>query len=295
MIFNIQRFSIQDGPGIRTTVFMKGCPLRCQWCSNPESWEPFPVIMTRDIKCIRCGKCAEVCEVNAITIDSEKGRIINHAQCTRCLQCARVCPARAIVICGEYKTVEEVVATAERDKIFFQNSGGGVTISGGECCAQGEFVERLLKALKSKGLQTALDTSGYISWHVLDRLIEYADLILYDIKHLDTKQHQIGTGKGNELILANLCEVAQKKRIWLRVPVIANYNDSEEHFYELGKLGRKIGAEKISLLPYHEWGKSKYEQLGKQYTCQGKAPDPEYLKKLEGIIQGCGLKVTTGN
>jgi pyruvate formate lyase activating enzyme len=295
LVFNIQRFSIQDGPGIRTTVFMKGCPLSCLWCSNPESQEFYPIIMTRDMKCIGCGKCVEICPENAITLDNDNGRVIDFTKCNQCLECARNCPSQAIVISGQYMTVKEISSIAERDMIFYQNSGGGVTVSGGEPCSQAEFIEELLKELKAKGMHTALDTSGYVSWNKLERILDYVDLVLYDIKHLDEKEHLKGTGKRNELILSNLEKVAKKARTWLRIPVIINYNASEKHFYELYDLGKKVGVEQISLLPYHEWGKSKYQQIGKNYTFQGKTPEPEYLQRLQKLGQNFGLKVAIGH
>lgn len=293
LIFNIQRFSIHDGPGIRTTVFMQGCPLKCRWCSNPESWQAHPIIMTRNMKCIRCGKCVQACPIGAITMDEKEGRRIDWAQCNQCLECAHVCPAEAIVVCGKYMSLGEVMAEVESDRLFYQNSGGGATVSGGEPLSQPEFVQELLKRCKERELHTALDTSGYAPWSKLEKILEYVDLVLFDVKHLDPHQHREGTGQSNELILDNLEKTAAKVRTWLRVPLIPGYNDSVEHITKLAELGRRVGAEKISLLPYHEWGKAKYEQIGRHYSMdQTPAPTPEHLQELQEIIQGLELKAT---
>jgi pyruvate formate lyase activating enzyme len=295
LIFNIQRFSVHDGPGIRTTIFMQGCPLRCMWCDNPESWKAKPVIMARDAKCISCGKCSEVCPVRAITLDEDKGRRIDFALCTQCGECVLVCPTLALVSSGKYMTINEVVSVVERDSLFYQNSGGGVTISGGEPAMQAGFVEWLMKTMKEMGLHVALDTCGQASWNELEGLVSHADLVLYDIKHMDTEQHRRGTGKGNEQILNNVAKAGQITKLWLRVPVLSGYNDSEENIKRTAELGKQIGAEKISLLPFHRWGESKYGQLGMPYTWQGEEPDPQHIKKLEGIIQDTGLQVSVGS
>ncbi|PIU22826.1 MAG: glycyl-radical enzyme activating protein [Chloroflexi bacterium CG08_land_8_20_14_0_20_45_12] len=295
LIFNIQRFSIHDGPGIRTTVFMKGCPLRCRWCSNPESQNPYPEIMTYDVKCIRCGKCEQICPMNAITI-SQKGRKIARTQCTLCLKCAEVCPTGAISISGKYMTIEEVMKEVGSDKLFYQNSGGGVTISGGEPLSQWEFVLQLLKECKQEGLHTALDTCGYAPWHILEKVLEHTDLILFDIKHINSSQHRKGTGKGNRLILDNAKRTAAKVRTWLRFPLIPGYNDSDEHVREVAELATKIRVEKVSILPYHEWGKAKYEKLGRRYPFKNTQTLSDWhIQKLQKIIENMGLKVTVGN
>ena len=294
LIFHIQRFSIHDGPGIRTTVFFKGCPLRCRWCSNPESWHDYPEILTYDMKCTRCGRCQQVCPVDAIVVD-EKERELDRSACNLCLKCADVCPTGAIVVAGQWMTLEEVMKEVDADGLFYRNSGGGVTLSGGEPLMQWEFALDLLKDCKTKAFHTALDTSGYAPWEVLDRVLDYTDLVLYDIKHIDAEQHRKGTGKSNKLILDNARRTASRRRTWLRVPLIPGYNDSAENLEAIARFGLEIGAEKVSLLPYHIWGKSKYARLGWRYPMEEvPLPPDELVKECQKVIEDLGLKATVG-
>jgi len=250
--------------------------------------------MTYDIRCIKCGKCVEVCPVEAIVID-QRGRRISRAKCNLCLACAEVCPTGAISASGRYLTVEEVVEEVERDSLFYENSGGGVTLSGGEPLSQWEFALQLLKECKVKGTHTALDTCGYAPWNVMERVLDYTDLVLFDIKHMDAEEHRKGTGKSNKLILDNARRTASKVRTWLRVPLIPGYNDSEENLREIAKFGLEIGVEKVSLLPYHLWGRSKYTKLGRRYPMERTLrPSDELVKRSREIIEGFGLKTTIG-
>jgi pyruvate formate lyase activating enzyme len=191
LVFNIQRFSLHDGPGIRTTVFLKGCPLNCKWCSNPESITSTPEIISYPIKCVGCGKCEEVCPQQAIVIKDGKS-VIAWEKCDKCLKCAGVCLNGGISLVGKEMSVEEVISEVERDAPFYTNSGGGVTFSGGEPLRQWRFVTEACKKCKERGIHTALDTTGYADWEKMEEVLQYVDLLLYDIKHLDPESHKGG-------------------------------------------------------------------------------------------------------
>jgi len=326
-IFSMQRFSIQDGPGIRTTVFLKGCPLRCAWCSNPESQNMGPEVMVRQQKCEGCGECVAACPREAAVL--VEGRVtIDRARCDLCMDCVEACPTGALEVTGEEITIEEAVHECSQDEPFYRNSDGGVTLSGGEPLYQPEFALHFLKACKEKGLSTALDTSGYAPWEVLEEILMYTDLVLFDVKHVDPEMHRKGTGVENDIILANLRKTidSRKARVWIRIPLIPGYNDSEENIRAVASLlartpGRGIRGqslnsnagtgrqspssvtvpefpcvEKISLLDYHEWGKPKYGFLGRDYPFEGEPSEgQEKLERLKGIMEAAGLSVTIGH
>lgn len=299
LIFNIQKFSIQDGPGIRTTLFMKGCPLSCQWCSNPEGISSEPEIMVGERKCIGCRRCAAACSTGAISFDNDI-RIIDWRLCTNCLECGKVCPSLAIQVMGEYKTVSEAFKIAAQDGEFYSFSGGGVTISGGEPLLQWEFVRDFFKRCKDAGFHTALDTSAYCSWERMEQVLKHTDLILFDIKHTDPQKHEEQTGVSNELILENLDRTsnATATKIWLRIPLVPGFNDSESNLHGMAELALRARAERISLLPYHDWGKGKYPSLGMQYRHGGGdgrlEPDGYVVNKCRTVLESHGLEVTVG-
>lgn len=300
-IFSMQRFSIQDGPGIRTTVFVKGCPLRCAWCSNPESQNLHPEIMVRRQKCEGCGECVQACPRDAI--DLVEGLVaIDRARCDLCMDCVEACPTGALEVTGEEITIEAAVDECSQDEPFYRNSDGGVTLSGGEPLSQPEFALEFLKACKQRSLSTALDTCGHAPWEVLEKILAYTDLVLFDVKHLDPEMHRKGTGVENDLILENLRRItaSRQARVWIRIPVIPGYNDSEEHARAVANAMAKMPefpcVEKISLLAYHAWGKPKYDFLGKGYPFQGEAPeDPARLERIKEILESEGLSVTVGH
>ncbi|MFZ0928580.1 MAG: glycyl-radical enzyme activating protein [Syntrophobacteraceae bacterium] len=296
LVFDIQRFSIHDGPGIRTTVFFKGCHLRCLWCSNPESQSFSPSLLIRNIKCRGCGKCAQTCPTGAISMNEEKERIINWGKCDQCMMCVSACIYQSLICCGQYMTVGEILSEVMKDVLFYKNSSGGVTISGGEPFHQPLFLERLLRALKENEIHVTLETSGYVSRKIFENVLPLVDLVLLDIKHLDDEKHRRLTGVSNQRILANARIAAGMARTWFRVPLIENVNDDVNHIERMAELGREIGIEKISILPYHEGGIQKCSQIGKAYLIpEAKSPSNDHIETLRGIILEKGGSITIGN
>lgn len=294
LIFNTQRFSIHDGPGIRTTVFMKGCPLTCDWCSNPESQDPFPTLMARDIACTGCGGCVDACPQGAISLHDTVRRI-DWDRCDRCLQCAAACLYDSLKVCGERVTVDHLLRQVLKDSAFYRNSGGGVTVSGGEPLMQADFVAVFLEQCKEAGLHTALDTTGYTAWSAMSSVLHFVDLVLFDVKHLDSAVHEHTTGVPNETILENLSKTVAVTPVWLRVPLIEGFNDADEHIRAVALLGRELGVEKISLLPYHEGGRNKCEQIGRSYRCAtATTPGDRCVERAKNIIEAEWVRVSVG-
>lgn len=271
IIFDIQHCSASDGPGIRTTVFFKGCNLKCAWCHNPESQEFKPQMMFYKDKCKACGKCTEVCPTPK--------------NCTLCGKCSFYCPFDARKVCGKEYTVDEVFAEIIKDKAFYKNSDGGVTFSGGECMLQIEFVLDILKKCKENGIHTAVDTAGHIPFESFEKILPYTDLFLYDIKCFDSETHKKYVGVGNKLILENLKKLFEVgAKIWIRIPVISDINDSIEEMQAIKEFLDKNGKpEKIELLPYHAMGENKYAAIGKEAQ-RFTPPDEEELKELKAIF-----------
>ena len=226
LIYNIQRYSIHDGPGIRTTVFFKGCPLRCFWCQNPESQITQPEVLLFRDRCTRCGQCVAVCTSGAASL-SEETSTINRSKCIGCGKCVEACLNEARKLVGKYVTLGEVMKEVLSDRAFYKNSGGGVTLSGGEPTYQPNFALAILKSCKEVGLHTVLDTCGYVSWSTMERLLEYVDLVYYDIKCIDAEKHAAVTGLRNDIILDNAKKVAKFKPMSVRVPLVPGFNDSE--------------------------------------------------------------------
>ena len=271
LIFDIERNSFADGPGIRTTVFFKGCNLQCAWCHNPESQDFQAQMMFYKDKCKGCGKCAEICPTPE--------------NCTLCGKCTFYCPVDARRVCGKKYTADEVFAEVIKDKAYYENSGGGVTFSGGECMLQIEFLQEILKKCKENGIHTAVDTAGHIPFENFEKILPYTDLFLYDVKILDSEKHKKYVGVGNERILENLKKLFEVgAKIWVRIPVIAHVNDSVEEMQAIKTVLSKWGKpEKVELLPYHAMGENKYPAVGK--TAQHFAPpDNDTLKALRAIF-----------
>ena len=295
IVFNVQRYSIHDGPGIRTTIFLKGCPLRCRWCANPESQAPEPQLMIRNLKCTRCGCCVAACPQGAMALDPDPGRVIDWDRCNQCLTCVPACLFGALSVSGWSARIDDLVDEAERDLAFYETSGGGVTISGGEPLFQPAFARDLLKALNRRGLHTALDTTGYAPSEVFLEVASVADLVLLDLKHLDPEIHKKFTGVDNRLILDNARSAAGAAALWIRVPLIQGFNDSPEHIRRVVELAVEIGAQKLSLLPYHEGGQVKAGQIGETYHLAGaQAPDQDRIRILLDIAAQAGLPASQG-
>ena len=297
-IFNIQNFSIHDGPGIRTVVFLCGCPLRCWWCQNPESITLEPKLFFLADKCTGCGACTLKCPKSAISIIDGKAST-ERTICNGCGKCCTTCLNDARRISGEVKRAGEIADIACKDKMFFDSSGGGVTLSGGEVLFQSDFSAAILSLCKEQGVQTAIETCGFGSWDKFSKILEHTDLVLYDFKHMDSAQHKAGTGVGNELILDNavrICKTAKKPLI-ARVPVIPGFNDTEANMkalaeFILHKLEQPI---KVHLLPYHQLGVSKLDHLERtEKPPQTVPPSDDHMNDLRGVIEGYGLEVVLG-
>lgn len=289
IIFNIQRFSTHDGPGIRTTVFFKGCPLRCAWCHNPESQAFAPELMVDEGRCHRCGLCVEACPERAIVVDAGGRVLTDRNACTACGACVDSCPDGCREIAGERAPgADELARRLCADRMFFERSGGGVTLSGGECMAQDiDYIEALCRALGDEGVQVAVDTCGEASRERFARLLPYVDLWLFDLKALDDEVHRAFTGASNAEILANLDFLARSgARINVRIPVVEPVNADEASMSEVADfLADHIGFVSVSLLPYHTTGNGKYRRLGLRARTEGFAPPSDgHMERLRRLF-----------
>jgi pyruvate formate lyase activating enzyme len=288
LVFDIQKFSLHDGQGIRTLIFLKGCPLRCNWCSNPEGQSSFPELAYNREKCIGisgCGRCLPICKEKAVMGEDEKIHI-DRSLCRHCGECLDTCPSEALTLFGETMDVDEVIKIVEEDSVFYTRSGGGLTLGGGEPLSQGDFAARVIEAAKGRGLDTAMETSGYGDWKILKSICSRVNQIFFDIKSMDLHKHKRYTGVSNKLILekfAKMCHAFPKLPIMVRTPVIPGFNDSTEDITAivnfLNQQARPIGYE---LLPYHGFGQSKYQHLGKRYPgAELKPPDETKMVSLK--------------
>jgi len=267
-IFNIQKFSLNDGPGIRTVVFFKGCPLACLWCSNPESQSSLRQVTWEEEKCVRCMRCVRACKLSAVKYAEDKISF-DEETCVGCFQCVKACPQGALSVQGDLLTLEKVLKEVMKDVDFYEESGGGVTLSGGEVLGQAEFAIALLKELQARQIHTACETTGYADEETFNRLIEQLDLILFDLKHYDNEKHLTVTGVSNEPILHNLeLALAKGKEVIIRIPVIPGINDTLKDAQGFCDLLKKLGVKRINLLPFHQFGQKKYSLLGKEYQCK---------------------------
>lgn len=265
-IFNIQKFSLNDGPGIRTVIFLKGCPLRCRWCSNPESQSTQSQVLWDADRCLRCGGCQKICRKEAIHLQGDVV-CIEEPLCVRCGDCIKSCPAQALRMEGERIPLETVLATCLQDRDFYEESGGGVTFSGGEMLMQPDFVIAAAEALHREGIHTAAETTGYCAPEVFSRVAAHLDYLLYDIKHWEEGKHREGTGVSLQPILQNLrAALTMGKEILPRIPVIPGYNDSLADAEGFCCLFAELGITKVQLLPFHQFGEKKYAMLGREYA-----------------------------
>ena len=308
-IYDIQGFSVHDGPGVRTTVFLKGCPLHCLWCHSPES-QSFRVQMSyTPLRCVGtdlCGECLKVCPApGALTVsepvgagkDAVRKTIWDSRRCTNCGACAEVCYPGALSLVGKDYTVDEVMAIIRKDKGYFGSTDGGVTVSGGEALSQIDFTEALLRACRAEGIHTALDTTGFSARENIDRVLPWTDLFLYDLKNMDSAAHKRGTGVPNEQILDNARYIAaQGGKLQIRIPVIPGFNDSAENLTQTAAFCSGLGGAVtlVQLLPYHNLGASKYERIQKHNPMPDTVtpPDDETMQRIRGIFEEYALPVT---
>lgn len=285
-VFDIQRLCVHDGPGIRTTVFLKGCSLHCFWCHNPESIQSQKQLMIFRDKCIGCGRCVDVCPSKAHRFRDQE-HLFDRNRCTGCGACALACPAKALKLSGNCMTAEQVMQEIRKDISFYKTSGGGVTFSGGEPLLQARFLEELLYSCRENGIHTAIETAGNVPWENVECVLPLTGLFLYDLKVMDPRLHRQFTGSGNQRCLANLKRLAEQNvPLRVRIPVIPTVNDTEAAMVEIQSFLRGLARKvEIELLPFHKWGLSKYNSLDIPYQAETfSTPEPETMKRLYDIV-----------
>jgi pyruvate formate lyase activating enzyme len=295
-VFDIQRFSIHDGPGIRTTVFLKGCPLRCLWCGNPESIPSEPSLSYRDDKCIGCGACFDQCPQRALSPDAAGKAVVDRERCKSSGECAQVCDPKALEMVGRAVTSGEVLDIVMRDKAYYSTSGGGMTLSGGEPLMQPEFARQLLMEAKARGLHTVVETSGYAIWGSIRPLVPLVDLWLFDYKETDRRLHEQFVGKPNDLILSNLKRLYEEgAQIQLRCPMIPGHNARREHLDGIVALARSMPKiQSVELLPYYDLWRAKLERFGLQASLREsvKPPDKRTVDSWKDYLRSRGVTLT---
>jgi pyruvate formate lyase activating enzyme len=292
VVLGIARMTLHNGPGIRTLILFKGCPLGCLWCSTPESQKEEPEIAIYPDKCIHCGRCVPVCPLHAIHLTNETISI-NRFLCNDCGRCADLCHPEAIRLLGQRLTVEELVEEAKKDMVFYKHSGGGVTLSGGEPLLNPDFALQLLQALKGEGISVGVDACGHVPWASIEQMLPYIDFFLWDIKHMDSQKHREFTGVSNELILENARSVSDRNiPLYIRVPVIPGYNDSEENIRATCEFARELSSlVEVDLLPLHHLGKARYDSLNRDYPIADIPLVPDsVLQHMKRLVESYGLK-----
>jgi pyruvate formate lyase activating enzyme len=296
IIFDIKRYAIHDGPGIRTTIFFKGCPLACRWCHNPEGMEPAPFWAYKKESCIRCAECVESCPEQALVLEPE-GVAPSGSPCTNCFICTEICPSQARQKVGRELTAPELLGEIQKDIPFYDTSGGGVTFSGGEPLMQAEFLIELLRLCGNEHIHRAVDTSGYASCETLMSIAEHSELILYDLKMMDSDQHEKFTGVSNHLILDNLVHLAREGiDLIIRIPLIPGVNDDVDNLDRTGSFLKRLpGAAKVHILPYHDFQKTKYTRFEMSYRNDHLTlPTRDMLLNAKRHLENFGLEVALG-
>ena len=297
LVNGIQRFAIHDGPGIRTLVYMKGCPIRCPWCSSPQTQKASFEILHIELNCKKCGRCVEVCPLQVITLSEEEGWKINRELCTDCGDCVDACSYQALELVGKWMTVEELFQEVNKESPFYRRSNGGVTVGGGEPTMQPEFVTEFLKRCKQSYIHTAIETCGYVKWEHLEKILEYVDLVYIDIKHMDTIVHRELTGVSNEIILENAGRASAIRPTIIRIPTVPGYNDSDENMLDTARFAIELGEnlKRIELLPYHEFGTQTYSRLGMEFQLTDvEPPSHDHMQRLKKIVESCGVIAQIG-
>ena len=297
IILNIQFFNLHDGAGVRTLVFLKGCPLRCRWCSNPEAVNSGSELGLNRTLCNKCDKCLEICPENALSYNNVGILQVDRDRCDACGKCVSVCLTEALTVYGKKMTSQEIFEEVHRDKIFYEGTGGGVTISGGEPLNHPQVLGAVLKLCREAGIHTCLETSGFAKPEVWATVLSLADYVLFDLKHMDSQVHEELTGQPNEIILSNARKVADSGiPVLFRVPLIPDLNDSRKNIRETALFISGLGKETIQgveLMPYHRMGAGKYETLDKPYTLNGLRPtDPVHVESTRKRFEDLGLKCT---
>jgi pyruvate formate lyase activating enzyme len=296
VVFNIQRYSVHDGPGIRTTVFLKGCPLECAWCHNPEGISPRREMIVLEGRCIACGECRRVCAFAAENGGAGPLPAIN-GRCTWCGACIDACPTGARQVMGREMSVSDVLAEVRKDRVFFDESRGGVTFSGGEPLMQPEFLAALLSACQAEGLHTAVDTCGMARTEQLLAIAANVDLFLFDLKLMDDARHRQYTGVSNQLILENLRALGRvHSQIWVRVPLVPGVNDDEASLESMARFAASVpGVRQVNVLPFHRTGLPKARRVGRTARLEGVTPPPaEAVATALALFRKCGLEVKAG-
>jgi len=297
-IFNIQRFSIHDGPGIRTLIFMKGCPLSCIWCSNPESQSAAPELVFYAEKCVQLNRCIRVCPTHAISVEGSR-LVLDRSLCNLCGECVKACYTGAWSIFGKEVDVNYIMQEVEKDALFYKNSGGGVTFGGGEPLLWPSFISAVSKQCREKNIHVAIETCGHALLKSFEEILNTVDLVIYDIKHIDPKIHEKLCGLPNGLILDNLKRISKRgnTEITIRIPIIPGLNDSEDNIIGTARFVASLNSNirKVEILPYHKLGVKKYERLVRGYACEDvEVPSNDHMQSIKRILENFELDVQIG-